>query len=54
MTSLESPLGCTATRMAFFSRFKTRLYGFAPSTLYYTDNRFGFATRQPIDWETGS
>lgn len=39
---------------AFFSRFKTRLYVFAPSTLHYTDNRFGFATRKPIDWENGS
>ena len=35
---------------AFFSRFKTRLYVFVPSNLFYTDNRFGFATRQPIDW----
>lgn len=34
----------------FFSRFKTRLYQFAPTTVFYTDNRFGFATRERIHW----
>ena len=34
----------------FFSRFKARLYAFAPSSVFYTDNRFGFATRERIPW----
>lgn len=35
---------------AFFSRFKARLYRFAPQSVFYTDNRFGFATRERIPW----
>lgn len=35
---------------AFFARFKARLYAFTPTEVYYIDNRFGFGTRQPIDW----
>jgi len=35
---------------AFFSRFKARLYAFRPTAVYYIDNRFGFGTRQRIDW----
>jgi len=35
---------------AFFSRFKARLYAFTPTAVYYIDNRFGFGTRQRIDW----
>ena len=35
---------------AFFSRFQARLYVFAPTVVYYIDNRFGFGTRQRIDW----
>ncbi|WP_319408636.1 pyridoxamine 5'-phosphate oxidase family protein [uncultured Desulfosarcina sp.] len=35
---------------AFFSRFKARLYAFDPAEVYYIDNRFGFGTRQRIDW----
>ena len=35
---------------AFFSRFKARLYAFTPTDVYYIDNRFGFGTRQRIDW----
>lgn len=35
---------------AFFSRFKARLYTFIPIDVFYTDNRFGFGTRQRIDW----
>ena len=35
---------------AFFSRFKARLYAFTPTDIYYIDNRFGFGTRQRIDW----
>ena len=35
---------------AFFSRFKARLYAFTPTKVYYIDNRFGFGTRQRIDW----
>ncbi len=35
---------------AFFSRFKARLYAFTPTEVFYSDNRFGFATRQRINW----
>jgi len=35
---------------AFFSRFKARLYAFAPTAVYYIDNRSGLGTRQQIDW----
>ena len=35
---------------AFFSRFRARLYVFAPTAVYYIDNRFGFGARQRIDW----
>lgn len=35
---------------AFFSRFRARLYAFAPTAVYYIDNRFGFGARQRIDW----
>lgn len=35
---------------AFFSRFRARLYMFTPTQVFYTDNRFGFGNRQPIDW----
>lgn len=35
---------------AFFSRFRARLYIFTPTQVFYTDNRLGFANRQPIDW----
>lgn len=35
---------------AFFSRFKARLYAFTPTSVYYIDNRFGFGSRQRIDW----
>ncbi len=34
----------------FLSRFKARLYFFAPTSVYYTDNRFGFGSRQRLDW----
>jgi uncharacterized protein YhbP (UPF0306 family) len=34
----------------FFSRFKARLYTFTPTNVHYTDNRFGFGSRQSIDW----
>jgi uncharacterized protein len=33
----------------FFSRFRTRLYAFTPTDMFYIDNRFGFGTRQRID-----
>lgn len=35
---------------SFFSRFKARLYAFTPTDVYLIDNRFGFGTRQRIDW----
>lgn len=35
---------------AFFACFKARLFSFTPIEAYYTDNRFGFGNRQPIDW----
>lgn len=35
---------------SFFSRFKTRLYVFVPTKVFYTDNRFGFGTRRRIHW----
>ena len=35
---------------AFFSRFKARLYAFAPTAVYYIDNRSGLGTRLRIDW----
>ena len=35
---------------AFFSRFKAKLFMFTPMQVFYTDNRFGFGYRQPIDW----
>jgi uncharacterized protein len=35
---------------AFFSRFQARLYAFTPTAVDYIDNRFGFGTRQRIDW----
>jgi uncharacterized protein YhbP (UPF0306 family) len=34
---------------AFFSRFKARLYAFAPTAVDYIDNRSGFGARQRID-----
>ena len=34
----------------FYSHFKARLYAFIPTTIYYTDNRFGFGSRQRVDW----
>jgi uncharacterized protein YhbP (UPF0306 family) len=34
---------------AFFSRFRARLYAFAPTEIFYIDNRFGFGTRQRVD-----
>jgi uncharacterized protein YhbP (UPF0306 family) len=34
----------------FRSRFKARLYHFSPTSVYFSDNRFGFGTRQRIDW----
>ncbi len=34
----------------FASKFKARLYFFAPTSVYYCDNRFGFGARQRIDW----
>lgn len=38
---------------AFFSRFKAKLYALTPRDMFYTDNRFGFGTRQRIHWIDG-
>ncbi|VTR65332.1 Putative FMN-binding pyridoxamine 5'-phosphate oxidase (fragment) [Desulfosarcina cetonica] len=29
---------------------KVRLYAFTPQEVFYTDNRFGFGTRERIEW----
>ncbi len=35
----------------FRLRLHAKLYVFTPSRVYYLDNRYGFANRQPIDWQ---
>ena len=35
----------------FKARFKARFYRFSPTSVYYSDNRFGFGTRQRLDWD---
>ena len=37
---------------AFSKHFRARLYVFSPTDLFYTDNRFGFGTRQGIEMES--
>jgi uncharacterized protein len=37
----------------FLSIFKARLYVFDPQAVDYTDNRFGFGSRERIDWPAG-
>ena len=44
------PDGRTPDPAAFLSRFNARLYAFEPKVVFYTDNRFGFATRERIEW----
>jgi uncharacterized protein len=44
------PTNRMPTLDAFFSRFNARLYAFVPTSVFYTDNRFGFATRKRILW----
>lgn len=44
------PNGVTPDLNAFLVRFQARLFAFTPTQVFYTDNRFGFGTRAPIDW----
>jgi len=34
----------------FFDRFKVKLFAFMPAEVYYVDNRYGFGSRQKIEW----